>query len=56
MGRDTGVCLSPVQDTAMLYGRKSPGVPYNYKAGSSTAKAHRRVLWPCDQVSMYALF
>ncbi|KHG01899.1 Lissencephaly-1 [Gossypium arboreum] len=55
-GRDTGVCLSRVQHTAMLHGHVSPGVPYNCKSGSSMANAHRRVLLPCEQVSMYALF
>ncbi|KHF98832.1 hypothetical protein F383_38023 [Gossypium arboreum] len=30
--------------TAMWHGRVSPGVPYNCKSDSSTAKAHGRVL------------
>ncbi|KHG04972.1 hypothetical protein F383_31445 [Gossypium arboreum] len=29
-GRDTSLCLSRVRHTAMLHGRVSPGVPYNY--------------------------
>ncbi|KHG28585.1 hypothetical protein F383_08113 [Gossypium arboreum] len=41
---------------AMWHGRVSPGVPYNCKSDSTTAKAHGRVLCPCEQVSMYALF
>ncbi|KHG10822.1 hypothetical protein F383_16356 [Gossypium arboreum] len=40
----------------MLYGRVSLEVPYNFKSDSTTAKARGRVLWPCEQVSMYALF
>ncbi|KHG13003.1 Histone demethylase UTY [Gossypium arboreum] len=47
---NTGVCLSRVRYTAMLHGRVSNGVQYNCKLGSSTAKAHGRVLWPCEQV------
>ncbi|KHG24687.1 LIM domain kinase 1 [Gossypium arboreum] len=43
MGRDMGLCLSRVQHTTMLHDRVSPGVPYNCKLGSSTAKAHGRV-------------
>ncbi|KHG08148.1 hypothetical protein F383_35380 [Gossypium arboreum] len=56
MGKDTGVCLSRVRHTTTLHGRVSPGVRHNCKSGSSMAKAHGRVLWSCEQVSMYALF
>ncbi|KHG18232.1 hypothetical protein F383_05142 [Gossypium arboreum] len=40
----------------MWHSRVPPRVPYNCKSGSTTAKAHGLVLWPCKQVSMYALF
>ncbi|KHG02794.1 Chorismate synthase [Gossypium arboreum] len=58
MGRDIGVCLSRVRHTAMLHGRVSPEVLYKLwpKSDSTMAKVHGRVLWPCEQVSMYALF
>ncbi|KHF98305.1 hypothetical protein F383_37469 [Gossypium arboreum] len=55
MRKDTGVCLSRVRHTTMLHGCLSPGIPYSWpKSDSTTAKAHGRVLWPCDQFSMYA--
>ncbi|KHG19591.1 hypothetical protein F383_25091 [Gossypium arboreum] len=41
---------------AMWHGRVSHGVPYNCKSDSITAKAYGHVLWPCEQVSIYALF
>ncbi|KHG21073.1 hypothetical protein F383_28181 [Gossypium arboreum] len=43
---------------AMLHDRVSPRVRYNLwpKSDSTTAKAHGRVLWLFEQVSMYALF
>ncbi|KHG15091.1 Pyridoxal-phosphate-dependent serine hydroxymethyltransferase [Gossypium arboreum] len=47
-GQRHGVCLSHVRHTSMLHSHVSPGVPYNCKPGSSTAKAHRRVLWPYE--------
>ncbi|KHG07867.1 UDP-N-acetylmuramoylalanine--D-glutamate ligase [Gossypium arboreum] len=40
----------------MLHGHVSPGIPYDFKPVSTMAKAHRRVLWPCEQVSICTLF
>ncbi|KHG07089.1 hypothetical protein F383_33493 [Gossypium arboreum] len=36
----------------MLHDLASPEVPYDFKLGSTTAKAHGRALWPCVQVSI----
>ncbi|KHG07293.1 hypothetical protein F383_33970 [Gossypium arboreum] len=54
---ETRACVSAVCDTrsycTVVCPLEHPTIP---KSDLTTAKAHGRVLWLCEQVSMYALF